>query len=137
LSYWEVYGKATYYVDRQLSFGGRIAWTPSVLNSGSEATYVAGWAKYILPRVLPKDFGWYLSAEAGHWFRDASPYPSYTNWNAGLAFTWTQFTLDLRYSDTNRHDCETAVAALDHTSNRCAASFVAKLGVDLTRMNLK
>jgi hypothetical protein len=57
LSYWEVYGKATYYVDRQLSFGGRVAWTPSVLNSGAEATYVAGWGKYILQRILPKDFG--------------------------------------------------------------------------------
>ena len=137
ISYWEVYGKATYSVDKQLSFGGRVAWTPSVLNSGAEATYAAGWAKYILPHVLPKDFGWFISAEAGHWFRDASPYPSYTNWNVGLAFTWKQFTLDLRYSGTDIHDCEVAVTAIQHTSNRCGASFIAKLSFDLTRKNLK
>ena len=137
ISYWEVLGKATYSVDRQLSFGGRVAWTPSVLNSGAEATYAAGWVKYILPHVLPKDFGWFISAEAGHWFRDASPYPSYTNWNAGLAFTWKQFILDLRYSGTDVHDCEVAVTAIVHTSNRCGASFIARLSFDLTKKNLK
>jgi hypothetical protein len=138
LSYWEALAKATYYVDKQLSFGGRLAWSPSVLNSGGEATYVAGWAKYILPHdFLPKDLGWFILAEGGHWFRDASPYPSYTNWNAGLAFTWKQFTLDLRYSQADRRDCEQAVTAAVHDSNRCGASFVAKLSVDLTKKNLK
>ncbi len=29
------------------------------------------------------------------------PYKSYTTWDAGLAFTWKQFTLDLRYYDTD------------------------------------
>jgi hypothetical protein len=135
LSYWEVYGKATYNVDRQLSFGGRVAWTPSILNSGAEATYVAGWAKYILPPILPRHYGWFISAEAGHWFREMSPYPNYTNWNAGLAFTWKQFTLDLRYSGTDRHDCDVPVAAINHTPNRCGASFIAKLAVDLTKAN--
>ena len=137
ISYWEVYGKATYHVDRQLSFGGGVYWTPTVFNSGGDATYVAGWANYVLPPILPKDFGWFISAQAGHWFRDASPFPSYTNWNAGLAFTWKQFTLDLRYSDTDRHDCAVPVAALDHTSNRCGASFIARLAVDLTKDELK
>jgi hypothetical protein len=138
ISYLEALAKATYYVDKQLSFGGRVTWTPSVLNSGAEATYVAGWAKYILPKTfLPDGFGWFISAEAGHWFRDRSPYPSYTNWNAGLAFTWKQFTLDLRYSDTDKRDCDQAVTADVHNSNRCGASFVAKLQVDLTKKNLK
>jgi hypothetical protein len=137
ISYWEVYGKANYRVDWQLSFGGGVYWTPSVLNSGAEATYVAGWANYILPPIFPKDFGWFLSAGAGHWFRDSSPFPSYTNWNAGLAFTWKRFTLDLRYSDTDRHDCAVPVAALDHTSNRCGASFIATLSFDLNKESLK
>jgi hypothetical protein len=137
ISFLEVYGKANYRLDRQLSFGGGVYWTPSVLNSGAEATYVAGWARYVLPPIFPKDFGWFISAEAGHWFRDASPFPSYTNWNAGLAFTWRQFILDLRYSDTDRHECAVPVAALDHTSNRCGASFIARFAVDLTKENLK
>jgi Bacterial protein of unknown function (Gcw_chp) len=136
ISFPEVFGKAAYTVDRQLSLGGGVYWTPSVMNSGADATYVAGWAKYVLPPIFPKDFGWFISAEAGHWFRDTSPFPSYTNWNAGLAFAWKQFTLDLRYSDTDRHDCAVPVAALEHTSNRCGASFVATFAVDLTKANL-
>ncbi len=136
ISFWEVFGKATYYADRQLSFGGQLYWTPIVMNSGAEATYVVGWARYVLPPIFPKDFGWFISAEAGHWFRDTSPYPSYTNWNAGLAFTWKQFTLDLRYSGTDRHDCIVPVVALDHTSNVCGPSFVATLAVDLTKANV-
>jgi hypothetical protein len=136
ISFWEVYAKANYHLDRQLSLGSGAYWTPSVFNSGAEATYVAGWVNYVLPTVFPKDFGWFISAAAGHWFRDASPFPSYTNWNVGLAFTWKQFTLDLRYSDTDRHDCAVPVAALDHTSNRCGASFIARLAVDLTKLDL-
>jgi hypothetical protein len=137
VSYLEVFANATYYVDKRFSFGGRVDWTPSVLNTGAEATYVVGWAKYILPSVLPKDIGWFVSVEGGHWFRDASPYPSYSNWNAGLAFTWKQFTLDLRYSDTDRHDCIIAVLAANHTSNVCGESFVARLSFDMTKANLK
>jgi Bacterial protein of unknown function (Gcw_chp) len=137
LSYWEVYAKANYNVDRHLSFGGGVTWTPSVLNSGVEATYTAGWARYNLPSIfLPEGVGWFVSAEAGHWFRDATLLPSYTNWNAGLAFTWKQFTLDLRYSDTDRHDCVEAVTAPGHTSDRCDRSFVARLAFDLTKANL-
>jgi uncharacterized protein (TIGR02001 family) len=137
LSYWEVYAKANYNVDRHLSFGGGVTWTPSLLNSGGEATYAAGWAKYILPPVfLPDGVGWFISAEAGHWFRDATLFPSYTNWNAGLAFTWKQFTLDLRYSDTDRHDCVEARTVARQTSDRCDRSFVAKLAFDLTKANI-
>jgi outer membrane biosynthesis protein TonB len=137
ISFWEVYGKANYHVDWELSLGGGVYWTPSILNSGADATYVAGWANYVLPPIFPKDFGWFISAEAGHWFRDTSPFPSYTNWNVGLAFTWKQFTLDLRYSDSDRHDCAVPAAAFDHTSNRCGASFIARLTVDLTKAELK
>jgi Bacterial protein of unknown function (Gcw_chp) len=137
LSYWEVFAKATYHVDSRLSFGGRVAWTPSILDSGAEATYVAGWAKYVLPPILPPHFGWFISAEAGYWDRSMSPYPSYTNWNAGLAFTWKQLTLDLRYSSTDKRDCDQAVTAAVHDSNRCGATFVGKLSVDMTKENLK
>jgi hypothetical protein len=33
--------------------------------------------------------------------RAGIPYKSHTTWDAGLAFTWKQFTLDLRYYDTD------------------------------------
>src|SRR5262245_34830627 len=167
LSFWELYGKATYTVNDQFSFGGSVFWSPSVLNSGADGTYVAGTAKYVLPNVLPHDIGWFVSADVGHWFLGTSdsfygfpgtslangiPYKSYTNWDVGLAFTYKQFTLDLRYFDTNlsKGDCNAFTS--DHTasgisstpinpggpgSSWCGATFIAKLSVDLTSANLK
>jgi hypothetical protein len=167
LSFWEVYGKATYTVNDLFSFGGSVFYSPSVLNSGADGTYIAGTAKYVLPTVLPAGIGWFLSADVGHWFLGTSdsfygipgtpvaggiPYKSYTNWDVGVAFTWKQFTLDLRYFDTdlNKGDCNAFTS--DHTasgsffttanqggpaSNWCGATFIAKLSVDLTKDNLK
>jgi Bacterial protein of unknown function (Gcw_chp) len=166
LSFWEIYGKATYTLNDQFSFGGSAFWSPSVLNSGADGTYVAGTAKYTLPAVLPHDIGWFISADVGHWFLGTSdsfygtaaypvgiPYKSYTNWDVGLALTWKQFTLDLRYFDTNlsKGDCNAFTS--DHTatgftsvtainpggagSNWCGSTFIAKISVDLTSANLK
>jgi Bacterial protein of unknown function (Gcw_chp) len=166
LSFWEVYGKATYTVNDQFSFGGSVFYSPSVLNSGADGTYIAGTAKYVLPTVLPNGIGWFVSADVGHWFLGTSDafygipvglpggiaYKSYTNWDVGVAFTWKQFTLDLRYFDTdlNKGDCNAFTS--DHTasgvfstainpggpgSNWCGATFIAKLSVDLTKDNLK
>jgi uncharacterized protein (TIGR02001 family) len=165
LSFWELYGKATYTVNDQFSFGGSLFWSPSVLNSGADGTYLAGTAKYNLPNVLPHDIGWFVSADVGHWwlgtsdafygvkgFPNGIPYKSYTNWDLGVAFTYKQFTLDLRYFDTDlsKGDCNAFTS--DHTasglantpinpggpgSNWCGATFIAKLSVDLTSANLK
>jgi len=99
LSFWEIYGKATYTVNDQFSFGGSVFWSPSVLNSGADGTFVAGTAKYILPTVLPNGIGWFVSADVGHWFLGTSdsfyavpgfpagiPFKSYTTWDVGVAF---------------------------------------------------
>jgi uncharacterized protein (TIGR02001 family) len=166
LSFWEIYGKATYTFTDQFSLGASVYWSPSVLSSGADGTYVAGTAKYILPTVLPAGIGWFISADVGHWFLGTTdafyavpgfpngiPYKSYTNWDAGLAFTWKQFTLDLRYFDTDlsKGDCNaftsaqsarfdrsfTAINPFGFGSNWCGATFIAKLSVDLTKDNLK
>ena len=146
LDYWEVFAKATYNVDKRFSFGGGAYWSPSVLHSGDEATYVEGMAKYILPtiRVGSRNIGWFLSAEVGHWFREKTPYPSYTNGNIGLTFTSKQFKLDLRFSDTDKVDCDVArransvlSMAMNPRSERCRATFIAKFSVDLDKANLK
>ena len=169
LSFWEIYAKGTYTVNDQFSFGGSVFWSPSVLNSGADGTYLAGTAKFILPTVLPAGIGWFISGDVGHWwlgtsdsfygtgvgtpFANGIPYKSYTNWDAGLAFTWKQFTLDLRYFDTNlnKGDCnaftsaQTASGVTNVTAinpggagtNWCGSTFIAKLSVDLTSVNLK
>ncbi len=173
LSFWEVYAKATYTVNDQFSFGGNFFFSPSVLNSGADGKYVAGTAKYVLPTVLPYSIGWFISGDVGHWFLGttdsfyctqtdfvcALPFPggvplkSYTNWDVGIALTWKQFTLDLRYFDTNLNKGDCNAFTSDHTarfdgsftainpsgvgSTWCSAAFIAKLSVDLTKDNLK
>ncbi|HLK83202.1 MAG TPA: TorF family putative porin [Xanthobacteraceae bacterium] len=144
LNFWEIFARATYHVNDRFSVGGGAYWSPSVFNTGDPATYVMGTAKYILPTIRPWNIGWLIFGEMGHWYREGTPYPSYTNWYAGLAFTWKQFTFDLRYSDTNRPDCltQTANAVLLEAagiprSDRCGKTFIGKLSVDLTRDNLR
>ncbi|HEY1541648.1 MAG TPA: TorF family putative porin [Xanthobacteraceae bacterium] len=138
LSFWELYGKATYTVNDQFSFGGSLYYSPSVLNSGADGEFVAGTAKYILPsNLFPKDWGMYLSADVGHWFLGTSdnfyalpfpgltngiPYRSYTTWDLGMAFTYKVFTLDLRYydSDLSKGDCNAFTS--DHTASGIAST---------------
>ena len=129
LTFWEVYAKGTYAVNDQVSFGGTAFYSPSVLNSGANGTYVTGGAKLSAPSAaLPEGWGLYLSGEAGKWFLGTSdafyctqvgvpgctapfpngiPYKSYTTWNVGIAITKSVFTLDFRYFDTdmNKGDC--------------------------------
>jgi len=178
LSFWEIYAKGTYTVNDQFSFGASVYWSPSVLNSGADGTWAGGTAKYVLPSVLPSGIGWFISADVGHWWLGTTdsfycvaaangvfpagcfntlvggmPYKSYTHWDAGLAFTWKQFTLDLRYYDTdlNKGDCNAFTSAQNARfdgsftgsnpggfgTNWCSATFIAKLSVDLTKDNLK
>jgi uncharacterized protein (TIGR02001 family) len=143
LSFWEVYAKATYTVNDNLSFGGSVFYSPSVLNSGADGTYVAGTIKYIIPDLpLPKDFGVFVSADVGHWFLGTSdsfyctqvagvcggafptgiPYKSYTTWDVGLAFTYKVFTLDLRYFDTNLNKGDCNAFTSDHTATGIATT---------------
>jgi hypothetical protein len=172
LSFLEGYGKFTYTVNDQFSFGGSVFYSPSVLNSGADGWYVAGTAKYVLPSALPYNIGWFISGDVGNWFLGTTdsfygipkpylgglyaagiPYQSYTTWDAGFAFTWKQFTLDLRYYDTNlnRGDCNAFTSSQSATlsgnftpinpsgagTNWCGAAYIAKLSVDLTGANLK
>jgi hypothetical protein len=149
LSFWELYAKATYTVNDQFSFGGNLFWSPNVLNTGADGTFVAGTVKYVLPSVLPHNIGWFVSGDVGHWFLGTSdafffntPFKSYTTWDVGLGLTWKQFTLDLRYFDTNLNKVDCNNFTSDHTavggmSKWCGAAFIAKLSVDLTSVNLK
>ena len=167
VSFVEIYGKATYNLTDAFSFGGSFYWSPSVLNSGADGEYVAGFVKYVIPNLpLPKDWGAYVSADVGHWFLGTSdafyavpafpsgiPYKSYTTWDLGFGITYKAFTLDLRYYDTdlNKGDCNAFTS--DHTatgiattpinpsplpgSNWCGAAFIAKLSVDTAISALK
>ena len=167
VSFWEVYGKATYAFTDAFTLGGNVFYDPSWLNSGADGTYASVTVKYTLPGAwlgwLPsKDLGAFFSGEYGHyWFGQTNSFYSYTNlpeyntWNAGLSFTYKVFTLDLRYVDTDLSKSNCNVLTGDQGasysagnisstnpsglgSNWCGSTFVAKLSFDLTaQTNLK
>jgi len=69
LSFWEVYAKGTYNFSDAFSVGASVNYSPSVLNSGADGEFLAGFVKYVFPTVpLPSGWGAYVSADVGHWF---------------------------------------------------------------------
>jgi uncharacterized protein (TIGR02001 family) len=130
-SFIEVYGKGTYTVTDAWSLGAQVYYSPNVSNTGANGTYVAGTIKYTAPSgaPLPKDVGFYASADGGYWwlgttdafygtaaFPAGIKYVSFANVDAGIGFTWKVFTLDLRYywSGLNKGDCNAFTS--DHTA---------------------
>ena len=162
--FWEVYAKGTYTFNEQFSMGGNVYYSPSWLNTGAKGTYASVTAKYNLP-ALSNGVGWFVSGELGHYWigtMDFDPiayaipfdFPDYTTWNAGVAFTWKVFTLDLRYYDTDLSKEKCYLLTTDQTtnvggtpippgnvlgarSNWCAPAFIAKLSFDMTLDSLK
>jgi uncharacterized protein (TIGR02001 family) len=150
-SFYEVYGKATYTVNDNLSVGAQVWYSPSVSNTGADGLYYAGNVTLTAPaNMLPNGIGAYASADLAYWslgttdaFYGNTPLPSYTSWDLGLGFTWKVFTLDLRYYDTDlsKYECNTitgdftATAAGD--SNWCSATFIAKLSAAVNLSGLK
>jgi uncharacterized protein (TIGR02001 family) len=167
--YWEVYAKGTYTVNDKLSFGFNEFYSPSWLHTGAYGNYFSGVFKAIGPSFnLPmygasREIGWYVSGElGGYWFgttnlvlgvfNPAAKLPNYATWNLGMAFTWSVFTLDLRYYDTNlsKEDCNILTgdpnASFGGTpsafntnglkSNWCSAAFIVTGKFDLTLASL-
>jgi uncharacterized protein (TIGR02001 family) len=130
VSFWEVYGKATYTISDALAVTGDVYYSPSWLNSGAYGLYASGIVKWTAPSAwFPKDWGAYFQGELGYyWFgttdafygTPAFPagiqYPNYATWNLGVALTWKVFTLDLRYWDTNLSKSNCNVLTGDHTA---------------------
>jgi hypothetical protein len=77
------------------------------------------------------------------------PLPDYTTWNVGVGLTWSVFTVDVRYYDTNlsEGDCNVLTSDFNATFNPgnisainpggfgskwCGQTFVVSLKADLT-----
>ena len=167
LSFIEFYAKATYNFTDTFAVGAAVFYSPSVLNSGANGTYVEGNAKYTGP-AIGGGITPYVSGAVGYWnlgtsdafyavagFPGGIPYKSYATWNIGVGLTYKVFALDFRYSDTNltKGDCNaftsdqtasgpgTAVTAINpagFASKWCGPAFVVKGSVDITAsQNLK
>jgi len=164
VSFYEVYGKATYTFNDVFALGGVVFYSPNFLNFGTDGTYAAVNAKFTAPGTLfgSSGVGAYLSGEFGRqWLGTTDAFygnirlADYNTWNVGIGFTYKVFTLDLRYSDTdlNKGDCNaltsdftasTVNAAWVTAANPgglgskwCGASFIAKLSADVTLNQLK
>jgi uncharacterized protein (TIGR02001 family) len=147
LSFLEFYGKATYTVNDNFSFGGQIWGAPvfgpglaGVLDSGAYGIYYTGNVTLTAPSTwFPNGIGAYASADVGWWqlgtsdvfyavpaFPAGVPYTSYLNWDLGLGLTWKIFTLDLRYYDTNLTKAECNVFTSDQTASLGAGNVTAQ-----------
>lgn len=164
--FFEVYAKATYTFNDNWAVGANFYYTPNYVNTGADGQYLSGTVKYT-GNALPNGAGWYASGEFGRQWLGAGdifyafpigltsvPYQDYNTWNVGLGFTYKVFTLDLRYYDTDISKGNCNALTSDHTarangfitpinpapgfgSSWCSATFVAKLGFDLTLDSLK
>jgi len=129
VSFFEVYGKMTYTVNDNWSFGLNEYYSPNFLNTGAWGNYSSITGKYTAPSTVfgASGVGMYVSGEFGRQWLGTSDafygtngvpapfvatplgikYADYNTWNIGVGFTYKVFTLDLRYSDTNlsKGDC--------------------------------
>lgn len=157
--FWEVYGKFGYAISPDLSVGANVFYTPDLLHyskvfaffgssAKAEGVYASLTGKWVLPWKAG-DFGAFISGEVGHWWIDdtgflfvgATADPSYTYWNAGLAFTYKAITLDLRYHGTDQsvQDCANflLVGVGNPAAKWCSDTFIAAIKFDTTLSALK
>ena len=133
VSFWEVYGKATYTFNDQWAAGIQEWYSPSVLNSGAPGWFTTGNVTFTAPSTwFTNGLGMYISGDLGYWalgtsnifYGVGSPdvqgnlhnpnafgvkYTSYATWDVGIGFTYKVLTLDLRYYDTNLTKAECSV----------------------------
>jgi uncharacterized protein (TIGR02001 family) len=163
--YWEVYGKVTWDVIKdKLALGANFYYSPDWLGTGASGFYASGTAKVTMQSfnfptlVGPKEIGWYISGEVGHYSLGTTDsllgvgttaLPDYWTWNVGVAFTQGVFTVDFRYYDTDATQAECFTLTSDPrgtfgggnaplTSKWCNSAFVVSTKFDLTVLtNLK
>lgn len=150
----EVYAKVAYAVTPNLTIGGSVFYTPDLLNfslfNGGQdlsAVYYELNAKWVTPWTY-NGVGSYISGAVG--FNDieqgavlhaALGDPSYVYYNAGIGFTFSALTLDLRYhgTDMNTAECNAAIGGVGGrpAMKYCDDTFIAKLSFDTLLSKIK
>ena len=137
-TWWEGYVKTTYAINDMVTVGVNGFATPSYINTGASAQYIAG----TLAVKLPMDLA--FSGELGRQFIGTgnkdhfkTAYPDYTYWNAGLSYSYKIATLDLRYHDTNLSKAQCTILTAGTTPKYCNAAYVATLSFALTAKDVK
>lgn len=164
-SYWESHATALHRLTEKLTLGATVAYAPNVWQSGAWGAYVAGAVALELPSgILPANLGWTLSADIGRSLFGRTtpseggvnadggglPLPAYTNWRAGVTFSYDPFKLSLNYADTNlsKENCYVMTGDLAAISGGvgnpgnnpfglrsglCGATFYGTLGFEFSR----
>jgi uncharacterized protein (TIGR02001 family) len=151
--FWEIYAKPSYEIVKGLTIGATVFYTPDLLHysrtfaffgisNKPDGVYASGTVKWVTPWTVG-DLGAYISGEVGHWWINDTGFnlfygvpsdPSYTYYNAGIAFTYKILTLDLRYHGTDQsvQDCANFLLTVvpNPSNNWCDDRFVATLKVD-------
>ncbi len=166
-NYWEAHATVSYKLTDKITLAPTLAYAPNVWQTGAWGTYFAGTLSLDLPsELLPADVGWTLSLDLGRWlFGPTSsgggvsaaggglPLPDFTNWHAGLTFSYRVFKLGLNYTDTNlsKENCYVLTGDLGAIpggisnpgnnpfglrSGLCGATFSATLGFDINPATL-
>ena len=166
-NYWEAHATVSYKLTDKITLAPTLAYAANVWQTGAWGTYAAGMFSFDLPsELLPADVGWTLSVDIGRWlFGPTSsgggvsaaggglPLPDFTNWRAGLTFTYSVFKLGLNYTDTNlsKENCYILTGDLGAIpggianpgnnpfglrSGLCGATFSATLGFDINPATL-
>jgi uncharacterized protein (TIGR02001 family) len=152
--FYELYAKGGYEIVSGLTLGANIFYAPDLLNYSESfaagdvgAVYGSVTAKWALPWAIGP-LGAFISGELGHWWINDNNWsaaglgnPSYTYWNAGIAFTYKAITLDLRYHGTDQsvQDCANfLLVAVGNASNDwCNDTFIASLKFDTSLSALR
>ncbi|MEZ5788256.1 MAG: TorF family putative porin [Xanthobacteraceae bacterium] len=158
LSFVEYFAKASLAVTDNFSIGGGGYYDVNWLNFGFDAVYASVNAKITVPSAwMPANTGAYISGEYGHYWLGTTdafygyiPLPDYSTWNVGAGLTWSVFTVDLRYydSDLSKGECNAITSDFTATfspaniipvvnpggfgSKWCGESYVISLKADLT-----
>jgi len=119
----ELYGKVEYTYEN-FTVGANVFHAWDIGRAGQSGTYAALTASVEIPQLE----GLSISGEVGRYFLgsiDGVSTPDYTYWNIGPSYTFDPVTVDLRYHDTERHNC-----AGGGTRRACGSAVIATLSVD-------
>ncbi len=158
VSFAEYYAKASLAVTDNFTIGGGGYYDADWLNFGFDAIYAAVNAKITAPSSwMPTGTGAYISGEYGRYWLGTTdafygniPLPDYSTWNVGAGLTWSVFTVDVRYydSDLSKGECNAITSDFTATFNPaniipvvnpagfgskwCGQAYVVSLKADLT-----
>lgn len=143
MNMWEFAAKPSFAINGDVTVGGVLGYSPNFVGTGAPATYLSGTVKLNLPKIPSLDeMTWYASAEFGYqWlgrthlnnaFIPDIDLPNFAVWNAGVAFSYKNTTLDFRYWGSQlKNGLGKSCFAATSMANACGDRFAVSLSFDM------